>query len=72
MRYQTHNRFIQGHVMRENNLSDLYNFVCGNLLNYTPNYLYWQEQYELVENLNIVINWRKKNASRGKNIRKNS
>ena len=47
--------------MRENNLSDLYNFVYGNLLNYTPKYLYWQEQYELVENLNIVINWRKKN-----------
>ena len=59
--------------MREKNLSDLYNFVCGNLLNYTPNYLYWQEQYELVKHLNIVINWKKKKyASCRKNIRKNS
>ena len=63
MRYQTHQRFIQGHLMRENNLSDLYNFVCGYLLDYTPKFVYWQEQSELVKHLNIVIN-----ASCGKDI----
>ena len=49
--------------MRENNLSDLYNFVCGYLLDYTPKFVYWQEQPELVKHLNIVIN-----ASCGKDI----
>ena len=68
-RYQVHQRFIQKKVIRESQLNALYNFVCGNLLNYTHNYLYWQEQYELVKQLNIVINW-KQRKNIGKTVEK--
>ena len=60
-RHQIHQRFVCGLLMRISHINSLYNYVCGNLLNYTPNYSYWEEQYELVKQLNIVMNWKKKN-----------
>ena len=57
-----HEKFLEKTFIHKNKLKSLYNYVCGNLYNYTPNYFYWQQQYDLAVQLNHVIRWRERNG----------
>ena len=60
--YEIHERFIPNRYIHQKQLPKLFNYVCGNLNNFSPNYHYWQEQFELVKQLSIVLNWKKRNS----------
>ena len=44
----------------EEDMDLLVNYICGNLVSWTPNRLYWEVQYNCCSKLYIVINWSKK------------
>ena len=49
-------RFSKGDFIHENHLNDLYKCICMSLVYNTPCYDYWYDQYNLANNLFIVIN----------------
>ena len=59
-----HKKFLEKRFIQrfKDKLKSLCNYVCGSLNNYTPNYSYWQEQYDFVVQLNHVIRWRERNG----------
>ena len=57
-----HKKFLEKLFIHKDKVHLLYNYICGNLNFYTPNYSYWREQYDLVTTLMIVIRWREKNG----------
>ena len=56
-----HEKSLQGYFIHEEKLDKLYNYICSNLVSWSPNHEYWNEQYTLVNELYFVIHWRKKN-----------
>ena len=46
-----HEKFLGGYFIHEEKLDKLYNYICSNLVSWSPNYEYWNEQYSLVNEL---------------------
>ena len=59
--FELNDKFDKGYFMEEKSLEILSKYICGNLVNYTPNFRYWNEQDSYLNKLYIVIQWRKKN-----------
>ena len=57
-----HEKFLEKTFIHKEKLRNLYKHTCGNLNSYTLNYSYWKDQYDLVVQLNHVINWRERNG----------
>ena len=58
--FEINDNFDKAYCIEEKSIEILSRYICGNLLNYTPNFRYWNEQYSYLNKLYIVIQWRKK------------
>ena len=58
--FQIHDLFEKNCYIHEEDLGLMVDHICGNLVSWTPNRLYWEEQYNYCNKLYIVINWREK------------
>ena len=59
--FEINDKFDDGYFTEEKSIEVLSRYICGNLVNYTPNFRYWNKQYSYLSKLYIVIQWRKKN-----------
>ena len=56
--FQIHEKFERGEYIESYYVHQLVNYICGNLNCWTPNRIYWEEQYNYCNKLNIVIKWK--------------
>ena len=52
--------FDKGYFIEKRSVEILSRYICGNLVNYTLSFRYWDEQYSYLNKLYVVIQWRKK------------
>ena len=52
--------FENGNYILEENIKLVTNFICGNLISWSPNRSYYQAQYNYATKLYHVFRWRKK------------
>ena len=56
--------FENGNYILEENIKLVTNFICGNLISWSPNRSYYQAQYNYATKLYHVFRWRKKRGFR--------
>ena len=58
--YTLYEAFDKGHYIHRARLSKVENYVCGNLIPWPPNRLFWEAEYNYVTKLMIVCKWKQK------------
>ena len=53
-------KFDNYQYVREEDLKKIQNYICGNLISWSPNRRYWYEEYNICIKLFFVCRWRKK------------
>ena len=56
--FQIHEKFERGEYIESCYVHQLVNYICGNLNCWTPNHIYWEEQYNYCNKLSIVIKYK--------------
>ena len=59
--YRLNNSFDEGKFIHERDIEELNKYICSNLVGLNSN-RYWNEQYNYLNKLYIVISWRKKKS----------
>ena len=59
--YRLNNSFDEGKFIHERDIEELNKYICSNLAGLNSN-RYWNEQYNYLNKLYIVISWHKKKS----------
>ena len=59
-RLMVYNNHEKGDFVAEWTLPALENYIVGNMIYHTRNYIYWYSKYDEIKHLYYVISWRKK------------
>ena len=54
--YTLYKAYEKGHYIHESCLCKVVNYICGNLVSWSPN-RFWLDEYNAVSNLYIVCMW---------------
>ena len=57
-RYALFKKFKNEEYVSKNDLTQIADYICGNLNNWTPNYHYWYNMYSYTSKAYIVCRWR--------------
>ena len=60
--FEINDKFDKGYFIEKRSVEILSRYICGNLVNYTLSFRYWDEQYSYLNKLYVVIQWRKKKS----------
>ena len=63
-RYALFKKFKNEEYVSKNDLTQIADYICGNLNNWTPNYHYWYNMYSYTSKAYIVCRWREKRGHR--------
>ena len=71
--YEIFQRFENYESILENEIPLLRNYICGNLVSWSPNFNYYESIYNELSQLYLVIEWRKRHnffpsARRGEKV----
>ena len=58
--YALYEDFDKGHSIHRAGLSKVTNYICGNLISWSPNRSFWEAEYNYVTKLMIVLQLEKK------------
>ena len=54
--------FEMGDYIPEEQIKKVINYICGQLISWSPNRSYYEEQYNFATKLHIVCRWKRKNG----------
>ena len=54
--------FEMGDYIPEEQIKKVINYICGQLISWSPNRSYYEEQYNFATKLHIVCSWKRKNG----------
>ena len=54
--------FDKSHYIHHEYLPKVINYICGNLISWSPNCSFWEAEYKYATKLQIVCNWKKKHG----------
>ena len=60
--YSLYEAFDKGHYIHYEYLPKVQNYICDNLISWSPNRSFWEAKYNYATKLQIVCNWKKKHG----------
>ena len=60
--YTLHEAYENGNYIHETSLCKFLNYICRNLVSWSPNRSFWQDEYNAVSHLYIVCKWKRENG----------
>ena len=58
--YTLYEAFDKGHYIHQDALCKVTNYISSNLISWSPNYSFWEAEYNYITKLMIVCSWKKK------------
>ena len=60
--YSLYEAFDKGHYTQHEYLPKVVNYICGNLISWSPNRSFWKAEYKYATKPQLVCNWKKKHG----------